>query len=118
MPGGYRPSDSTCITMISGDIDCLEDGSGWDYNFTLCNGASTPYNVGYFTLATLLPPGLSIDQTRLRPRNAALPRRLHGLLRDLDRQPQCVRCLFHGFRTRIRSSPRPQYSLLLSRALR
>ena len=62
-PGDTVPSDSTCITMISGDIDCLEDGSGWDYNFTLCNGASNPYNVGYFTLSTLLPPGLSIDQT-------------------------------------------------------
>ncbi|MBL6645950.1 MAG: PKD domain-containing protein, partial [Flavobacteriales bacterium] len=62
-PGDTVPSDSTCITMISGDIDCLEDGSGWDYNFTLCNGSSNPYNVGYFTLSTLLPPGLSIDQT-------------------------------------------------------
>ena len=62
-PGDTVPSDSTCITMISGDIDCLEDGSGWDYNFTLCNGSSNPYNVGYFTLSTVLPPGLSIDQT-------------------------------------------------------
>lgn len=58
-----EPEDSTCITVISGDIDCFEDGSGWDYNFTICNGSSNPYNVGYFTLSTLLPAGLNIDQT-------------------------------------------------------
>ncbi|MDG2425405.1 MAG: PKD domain-containing protein [Flavobacteriales bacterium] len=55
--------DSTCITMLNGAIECHPDGSGWDYSFTLCNGASTPFDIGYFTISTLIPAGLTIDQT-------------------------------------------------------
>ena len=62
-PGDTVPSDSTCISVLDASIECLEDGSGWDYNFTLCNGGSTPFDIGYFTLAPLFPAGLSIDQT-------------------------------------------------------
>ena len=62
-PGDTVPSDSTCVSIINRAIDCLEDGTGWNYSFTLCNGASTPFDIGYFTLSPLLPAGLSIDQT-------------------------------------------------------
>ena len=72
-PGDTVPSDSTCISVLNAGIECLDDGSGWDYSFTLCNGASTPFDIGYFTLAPLLPAGLSIDQTTFDLGAGAIP---------------------------------------------
>lgn len=60
--GDTVPADSSCFTMEDHGIECLEDGS-WAYSFTLCNGNATPFEIGYFTIAPLLPTGMQPDQS-------------------------------------------------------
>jgi len=61
-PEAVIPGDSACFTIVDNAIECLEEGI-WSYSFTLCNGNSTPFDIGYFTLAPTMPAGLQIDQT-------------------------------------------------------
>ena len=43
-------------------IECLDEGM-WSYGFILCNGSTSPFDIGYFTLSPTLPAGMQIDQT-------------------------------------------------------
>jgi|GEM_PF-1615649 len=54
--------DSTCATILEDALICQEDGSLL-YNFTLCNSANTPFDIGYFTLSAVGPPGVILDNT-------------------------------------------------------
>lgn len=61
-PGDTVPPDSTCITIVDNGIECVDEGV-WSYGFILCNGSTTPFDIGYFTLSPTLPAGMQIDQT-------------------------------------------------------
>ena len=61
-PGDTVPTDSTCITIVDNGIECVDEGV-WSYGFILCNGSTTPFDIGYFTLSPTLPAGMQIDQT-------------------------------------------------------
>ena len=41
---------------------CEDDGS-LTYGFTLCNGASTPFAIGHFTLSAIVPGGVQMSQS-------------------------------------------------------
>lgn len=64
--GGEFPvqcdSDSSCVTIEEDALICQEDGS-LIYNFTLCNSASTTFDIGYFSLSAVGPPGVTLDNT-------------------------------------------------------
>ncbi len=64
--GGEFPvqcdSDSSCVTIVEDALICQEDGS-LVYNFTLCNSASTTFDIGYFSLSAVGPPGVTLDNT-------------------------------------------------------
>ena len=61
-PGDTVPTDSTCITIVDNGIECVDEGV-WSYGFILCNGSTTPFDIGYLTLSPTLPAGMQIDQT-------------------------------------------------------
>jgi len=52
--------DSTCVSILEDFIVCEDDGS-LTYGFTLCNGASTPFAIGHFTLSAILPGGVQVN---------------------------------------------------------
>ena len=55
-------TDSTCVSILEDFILCEDDGS-LTYGFTLCNGASTPFDIGHFTLSAILPGGVQVSQS-------------------------------------------------------
>lgn len=52
--------DSTCVSILEDFIVCEDDGS-LTYGFTLCNGASTPFDIGHFTISAILPSGVQVN---------------------------------------------------------
>lgn len=55
-------TDSTCVSILEDFILCEDDGS-LTYGFTLCNGASTPFAIGHFTLSAIVPGGVQVSQS-------------------------------------------------------
>ncbi|MGB1072697.1 MAG: PKD domain-containing protein [Flavobacteriales bacterium] len=53
-------TDSTCVSILEDFIVCEDDGT-LTYGFTLCNGASTPFDIGHFTLSAILPGGVQVN---------------------------------------------------------
>lgn len=49
-----------CVSILEDQVICEEDGS-LTYNFTLCNGAGTPFDIGYFTLSPMMPSGMQVN---------------------------------------------------------
>ena len=60
-PSDTTPTtDSTCVSILEDFILCEDDGS-LTYGFTLCNSATTPFDIGHFTLSAILPGGVQVN---------------------------------------------------------
>ena len=54
--------DSSCVSIVDDSLICQDDGS-LVYSFTLCNAASTPFDIEYFSLNAVGPQGVTLDNT-------------------------------------------------------